>query len=84
VLGDDSDGIRPAMERLFSFLPMRIPIPVTEQEMLESLAAASMAIPADVDADDRFWSGTAAALTTAQAAIRSGDRSSVAPERRRP
>jgi Fic family protein len=41
VLSEDSAGIRPCIEQLFSFLPIRMPIPMTDQEMLESLAAAS-------------------------------------------
>jgi Fic family protein len=50
VLSEDGDGIRPCMEQLFAFLPIRMPIPMTEQEMLRSLAAAST--PLSENGDD--------------------------------
>jgi hypothetical protein len=45
VLSDDGKSIRPYMEQLFAFLPIRMPIPMTEREMLESLAALSTPLP---------------------------------------
>jgi Fic family protein len=51
VLSEDGNGIRPGMEQLFAFLPIRMPVPMTEQEMLESLAA--MSTPLREGGDDR-------------------------------
>ncbi|MGH3250845.1 MAG: Fic family protein [Trebonia sp.] len=44
VLSDDGAGIRPSVEQLFAFLPMRVQIPLTEREMLQTIADSSTSI----------------------------------------
>lgn len=52
VLSDDGQGIRPSVEQLFAFLPMRVQVPVTEQAMLQAIAAASTALPEPSDTSE--------------------------------
>ena len=46
VLSDDGLGLRPALEQLYAFLPIRKqPMPTTEAEILATLAAVSEPLP---------------------------------------